>query len=80
MVASPMAKSKEGGKNPADAQEVNVKVYAPDRDLILKAAGACGHKKVADLFASDVMRDFLTHLMVEAAEKEKEKQEARKKS
>jgi hypothetical protein len=75
-----MAKSKEGGKNSANDQEVNVKVYGADRDLILRVAGACGHKKVADLFASDVVREFLTHLMVEAAMGVKEKQEARKKS
>jgi hypothetical protein len=84
MGAATMAKSKEAAKNSEDSPdqgagpEVSVKVFPADRDLINKVAGARG-VKVANLFASEDVREFLTHLLVEAADEEKRRQQAKKK-
>lgn len=69
-------KKSSDSEEPVDPnKEVNIKVYASERDLILKVAGARGDKKVPALFRSKEMRQFLKHLMAAAAKSEVERPE-----
>jgi hypothetical protein len=75
-----MAKSNSGKKSEppgaagGDEDQVTVKIYRSERDLVNKVAGSRG-QTTAELFRSPEVKTFLLHLMRAATESEVKRHE-----